>query len=223
MTEVPEKETEGAPRRRRGGRVRDDRPEPVAASGAGRPGNLIVLPGERLSRGAADDEAAAIADDAEGADLDELVDVADGEAGEYAGSENGAAADANRRRRRRGGRGRGRGRGRDADELAATGAATYSSDAGDEEDEDYDELPPAQPPVAAFGSVWDSQIGVPSGNATAPAGSFGSESAEDDEDLDEPEVPEYLLAERRQRGRQGAPTGAAASTGTRSVGLPGRA
>src|SRR5687768_11104160 len=50
MTEVPEKETEGAPRRRRG-RPRDEREVAVAAASSGRSGNLIVLPGERLSRG----------------------------------------------------------------------------------------------------------------------------------------------------------------------------
>ena len=52
MTEVPEKETEGAPRRRRG--RRDERTPEVGSRclgrGAGRQGNLIVLPGERLSR-----------------------------------------------------------------------------------------------------------------------------------------------------------------------------
>ena len=198
MTEVPEKETEGAPRRRRGGRIRDDRPDTPAASGASRSGNLIVLPGERLSRGVGD-EAAATAETADGEVLDEL-DVADGETGDYAGSENGAAADANRRRRRRGGRGRGRGRGRDSDEFVATGATVPG---GEEEDEDdLDELPPSQPAVQAFGSVWDSQIGVPSGTTAPPTGNYGSEGAEDDEDLDEPEVPEYLLAERRQRGQR---------------------
>jgi ribonuclease E len=201
MTEVPEKETEGAPRRRRGGRTRDDRPETPAASAAGRTGNLIMLPGERLSRGPAGEELAATAETVDAADLDETLDVADGEATEYAGSENGAAADANRRRRRRGGRGRGRGRGRDSEELVATGAS-YPAAEPDEEDEDFEELPPAQPAVQAFGSVWDSQIGVPSGTPAASAGSF-SMAGEDEEDLDEPEVPEYLLAERRQRGRQG--------------------
>ena len=61
MTEVPDKETEGGTRRRRGGRRVIERPEreerggrlPVAATGDGpvaMPGNLIVLPGEKLSR-----------------------------------------------------------------------------------------------------------------------------------------------------------------------------
>ena len=209
MTEVPEKETEGAPRRRRGGRIRDDRPETAAASGSTRSGNLIMLPGERLSRGVGD-EPAAIAETADGEELDELVDVAEGEPGEYAGSENGAAADAGRRRRRRGGRGRGRGRGRDSEEFAATGTAYPAGEAGEtgeDEEEEFEELPPAQPPVQAFGSVWDSQIGVPSGTSSASTGVYGTGSDEDDEDLDEPEVPEYLLAERRQRGRQGGNRG----------------
>ncbi len=206
MTEVPEKETEGAPRRRRGGRTtRDGRPEPVAASGSGRASNLIVLPGERLSRGVGD-EIAAVGEVVDGADLDETLDVAEGGAGEYAASDNGAAADGARRRRRRGGRGRGRGRGRDAEELVATGTGLPAGESDDEEEE-FDELPPAQPPVQAFGSVWDSQIGVPSGTAATSAGSYDPQGNEDDEDLDEPEVPEYMLAERRQRGRQGANRG----------------
>ena len=54
MTAVPEKETEGAPRRRRGrGTTADRVAEPVvavAAADAGMTGSLIVLPGERLSR-----------------------------------------------------------------------------------------------------------------------------------------------------------------------------
>ena len=217
MTEVPEKETEGAPRRRRGGRTRDERPElPAVASGPARSGNLIVLPGERLSRGPETDEVAAVADDA---DLDELVEVEDAETGEYAGGQNGseAALDANRRRRRRGGRGRGRGRRDETDVLTGSDAGTTESSAivgsvgsvgADDEDEDFeDELPPTQAPVHAFGSVWDSQIGVPSGTASASAGSFAPGTGEDEDDLDEPEVPEYLLAERRQRGGQRGGTG----------------
>jgi hypothetical protein len=53
---------------------------------------------------------------------------------------------------------------------------------------------PTLPQHSGFGSVWDSQIGV----APPAAGGVG-----DVEGLeDEPEVPEYLLAERRQQGRR---------------------
>ncbi|MDP8904865.1 MAG: NYN domain-containing protein, partial [Chloroflexota bacterium] len=54
MTEVPEKETEGAPRRRRG-RGRDVEREERVVAAAAEPtasGGLLVLPGERLSRAA---------------------------------------------------------------------------------------------------------------------------------------------------------------------------
>ena len=52
MTEVPEKETEGAPRRRRGGRTRDlEREDRVAAASAeSSSAGLTAMPGERLSR-----------------------------------------------------------------------------------------------------------------------------------------------------------------------------
>src|SRR6185436_13504045 len=63
----------------------------------------------------------------------------------------------------------------------------------------------------SFGSVWDSQIGVP-GAAPAAENAAGSvvESFlpdEDEEDLEEPEIPEYLLAERRQRPGTAGPRG----------------
>jgi hypothetical protein len=122
-----------------------------------------------------------------------------------AASENGADAaldDGRRRRRRRGGRGRGRGRRGEGEGIErAEGVAAGSSE---EDDEEYEDVAPAQPPHHAFGSVWDSQIGVPA-SASASAGGTTSEMGGDfvdDEDLDEPEVPEYLLAERRQRGQR---------------------
>ena len=99
MTEVPEKETEGAPRRRRGARVsRDERPQ-VEEPTEEHAGNLVALPGERLSR------AVEVETDLDGTE--------DDEAALAAGSANGAeplSEEARRRRRRRGGRGRGRGR-----------------------------------------------------------------------------------------------------------------
>jgi uncharacterized LabA/DUF88 family protein len=93
-----------------------------------------------------------------------------------------------RRRRRRGGRGRGH-RSR-ALELVG-------------EEGEGEEGAPGLPPVAAanqFGSVWDSQIGM----AGAPE-RLSPVGPADEDDYAEPEIPEYLLAERRRsgRGRQG--------------------
>ena len=195
MTEVPDKETEGAPRRRRGGRGRSADREPaaarVAASAAGdagsMPGNLIVLPGEKLSRAATTP--------GDGADEEQDRAVANGG---RAVAEN----DSGRRRRRRRG-GRGRGRARTDTPLGAT--------AQPEEDEEGAEYhAPRLPQASTFGSIWDSQLGVPT------AVPVSGEPVSTDEDLEEePEIPEYLLAERRQRGarggRPGAPRGARAA------------
>ncbi len=80
MTEVPDKETEGAVRRRRGrGRdvERDDVPAAVAAVPGAQtstmPGNLIVLPGEKLARaaGAEDADEPEVLDPAEVEETDE--------------------------------------------------------------------------------------------------------------------------------------------------------
>ena len=207
MTEVPEKETEGAPRRRRG-RSRDERaaettaiPATAAASGSG--ANLVLLPGERLSRAADSD-----------LDVDELAgDIEELEVPDLAvEATNGVEAaleDGRRRRRRRGGRGRGRGR-QPGDPIEPDDAAEGAAASGGEEDEEFEDesLAPSQPPHQTFGSVWDSQIGVPSASAT----SSGVAGDYEEEDLDEPEVPEYLLAERRQRGQGGRPMGGGART-----------
>jgi uncharacterized LabA/DUF88 family protein len=189
MTEVPEKETEGAPRRRRGGRGRDQEREEraVAAESAAAAGGLTVLPGERLSRvgaPAGDGEADLI--------IDEEADLGDGI---LPGDE---LADAHRRRRRRGGRGRGRGRRPEGEGLPGEVGAGVGED-----EEDFEAVLPPPPPHQSFGSVWDSQLGVP--GSVTPAASAGGPVIESflpeegDEDLEEPEIPEYLLAERRQR------------------------
>jgi len=186
MTEVPEKETEGAPRRRRMRGGRDERAHVAETEERAeeRPGNLVVLPGERLSRAG------------EGAEpeSEEM-----GEEAAYA-SENGhdAGEEGRRRRRRRGGRGRGRGR-RPEEE----GVISAEAEPGlGEEEEEFEELPTAQAPVHAFGSVWDSQLGVPSSAALPPAVELGGGELGEEEEYEEPEVPEYLLAERRQRGQR---------------------
>jgi len=213
-----------APTRGRG-RARPAEPvaAPVAAVAAGVAGgpSLVVMPGEKLSRA----RAAAVAVLAppvaiHAAEVEEPEDAEDVDGNEPHVEGDGTDAPA-RRRRRRGGRGRGRGRGRDDAALTAEGgevAAAATTDAEDDEDHEIDEepqkLPPTKGPATgpakrsthAFGSVWDSQIGVPapSGVGASPT---GVSRIEEDEDFDEPPIPEYLIAERNQRGgaRSGGP------------------
>jgi uncharacterized LabA/DUF88 family protein len=236
MTAVPEKETDMGPRRRRGGtgrgRDRDERggrdrgdrePREVreirepreprgAAADAGLPGNVIVLPGERLSRAAQDVP--------EDVDLDEEVlegaeIAADGEAEGEAGEGQG---EGRRRRRRRGGRGRGRGRraeGEGEGEGAVEGAPAGEADAAETDEEVFlEEELPTMPQHSTFGSVWDTQIGLPKQPVTTAT------DADDEEYDDEPEIPEYLLAERRQqaRGNRGGRNRGGRSGGNRSGG-----
>ena len=202
MTEVPDKQSEGTGERSRGrGRTRRtptaagtgttrSRGRAAAASDAAE-APIVVLPGEKLSR------VAAVAAEPAASDLDEGV-AGEGEAdvasvGER-GSDEAAAEEGRRRRRRRGGRGRGRGRGREEGQFGDEGVAAPGRVAavGEDADELEDEAPsPARRPASAFGSVWDSQIGIgPSLSSPVVAG---------DEDFEEPAVPEYLIAERRQR------------------------
>jgi uncharacterized LabA/DUF88 family protein len=210
MTEVPDKQTEGSGAGRgRGGRGRGrGRPgeaEPVAArvraatngthDVATGPG-LTALPGEKLSKVAPISGPLGVPVE-EGGDgpLDE-------------GDDAGVDADGRRRRRRRGGRGRGRGRGRELEPgfEPAAGAAGLEAlpdqvegDVDEEEDDVEIAAAPRPPRTNPFGSVWDSQLGVPS---SKPA---SIRPAADDEDFDEPEIPEYLIAEQRrgQGGRGG--------------------
>src|SRR5262249_37075273 len=119
MTAVPEKETEGLARRRRGRRdereerderaERPERQERVSAEAL--PGNLIVLPGERLSRAGGPEDGDLDADLDVGA-LDEALEGSDAASADGSADLEGTETDADgrRRRRRRGGRGRGRGR-----------------------------------------------------------------------------------------------------------------
>jgi uncharacterized LabA/DUF88 family protein len=212
MTEVPDKQSEGTGEpRRRGGRGRTTRtttetttptgrtrrapaaPKVAAAAAAAGDVPLVVLPGEKLSRVAA----APVARDSD----DETEDLIAAEAGnvdveaDEAGPEGGSPAfesaedGARRRRRRRGGRGRGRGRREDGTPDDAGEAPAVAAD-----DFEAPVAAPRRPAASTFGSVWDSQIGVP---AAATGGR--QPLAEDDEDLDEPPIPEYLIAERRQR------------------------
>jgi uncharacterized LabA/DUF88 family protein len=230
MTEVPEKQSEGTGdgRRRRGGRTRSGeaaaatptrraptrrRAAPAAPDAVVVDGTLVALPGEKLSRarrGAAaesGDDVAAVAAlvDVEALDseAERPEDVAIDEGGEDQSEES-----RRRRRRRRGGRGRGRGRGREEQAVAGeAGAAGPPEGEAVDEAEEPELLPTPAPrrPAFSFGSVWDSQLGKAPPAAAASAAS--RPLTEDEEDLEEPAVPEYLLAERRRRetgyGRSG--------------------
>jgi uncharacterized LabA/DUF88 family protein len=204
MTEVPDKLTEGrGGRRGRGGRGRGrgdaveeappsrERPSersgerPSERSGGRSParatgGRIVALPGEKLSRAAAAAEGVEpVVEDAV-EEIIEDVELVEGET---------AADGTARRRRRRGGRGRGRGHrdGLPEGEAEAEG-----------EPADVDaEAPAAAPRPNQFGSVWDSQIGM-AGRPERPA---PLPAPADEDDFAEPEIPEYLLAERRRNAR----------------------
>ncbi len=219
MTEVPDKQTEGRGGRRGRGRSRWGRgetPEEVAvAPSEGRPartaargvtprtesrtagGRLVALPGEKLSRAGA-----------EGSEPveEELLDGTSEEVGEAAQGDVAEAGGepAGRRRRRRGGRGRGRGHSHEEGDVDAVEVG----DAAEGEAEVAASSPPARP--NQFGSVWDSQIGM----AGRPEGLTPLTAEEDD--FAEPEIPEYLLAEKRRAGR-GQGRGQGGGRGVRSA------
>jgi ribonuclease E len=211
MTEVPDKESGVTPRRRR--RDGEERPErairtgrrrgspaaatqetEVPAAESSRPVALMPLPGEKLSRGAAIPASVAPAEPE-----DEPEDET-----QQSGDE--PQEEGRRRRRRRGGRGRGRGgRGTEVGEVAEAPVDELEADLPDFSDE----VAPL-PQHAGFGSVWDSQIGVAPERRPAAAAPLRTVPL-DDEDLDtelEPEVPEYLLTERRQQDRRRGGRGA---------------
>jgi uncharacterized LabA/DUF88 family protein len=239
MTEVPDKQSEGTGERTRGGRGRTRRTTtgtPVTATSASRgrarvalveTGDaplIVALPGEKLSRAAA--LAAPNAATAEFEIEDDAEELEPGEASELGSLATGAedmSEEGRRRRRRRGGRGRGRARGREEGALvdAPAGAAPVlgadaDADADDDEDaaEDAAEMPaPARRAASAFGSVWDSQIGIGAPRRATPA-------TDDDEDFDEPAVPEYLITERRQRdGNRGGARGGGGRGGAYAAAL----
>jgi uncharacterized LabA/DUF88 family protein len=168
-------------------------------------GGLVALPGEKLSKAAiaaAARVAAPVAVPvAAPADEEFELDVEEEEilAGQAAEGESGPE-DGQRRRRRRGGRGRGRGRGRLEGEPVAEAVAPPREivarplDLEDEEDEIEIPVAPRPPRSAAFGSFWDSQIGMD----RAPAANLSSIDVDDE---DEPAIPEYLIAEQRRGNR----------------------
>lgn len=262
MTAVPDKETEGAPRRRgrttrpaaeaapeeaaempaaaaaatepgpsgrgpgrrgAGGRAAPRRPAPVVAArsaaeaiaAAGVTAPLRVLPGERLSRvGGASTIAA---ESGAGGDLgmtgavpaaappDEAPEVEPG--GEVVGETPETPMlreeEGRRRRRRRGGRGRGRGRGREREPIGGgvlggeTGEGAFE---GQMETEPAAPYAPFRPPQSTFGSIWDSQLGM---NVPSRPPSADLQPTDEEEEIEEPEIPEYLLAERRRGAAQG--------------------
>ena len=219
MTEVPDKQTEGTGTGR-GGRTRSGRgrgrageAEPVAASagrgrGRARPSTngagatsdaegLVALPGERLSKATGRFDEADLAA-AEVFTLDDMDEGVGGEGTDGGDRETAESRDeGGRRRRRRGGRGRGRGRGRDEAPAPVGERAAPPDDPFEPEDDEADEpIQAPRPRSTPFGSVWDSQLGTPA----APAARLGP-LAEDEEDFDEPEIPEYLIAEQRQGAR----------------------
>ena len=220
-------------------RVRTSAAEPAVAGARGEGAGLVALPGERLARSSGPLTEADLAE-AEVFTLDELDDAAT-DAAHEAAREDGRVEDGEepRRRRRRGGRGRGRGRGRDEDgaaegaegadavevaegapkrvaalPAAASGAsAAPADDEDEEEDEDVSIAPaPRGPKTTPFGSVWDSQIGTPTSASAAPRAPLV-----DEEDFDEPEIPEYLIAEQRRGASRGGPAGGRGARGGRSA------
>ncbi len=209
-----------------GSRARRDRGVSTAAAAPARAdagGTIVALPGERLARVAgslteADLAAAEVftLDDLERPAGGETVDAAAGESSETGEMHEGGEGEP-RRRRRRGGRGRGRGRGRPEEgeagqddqqerrEVAQPGPRARAPQAPVRPIHDDDEEPPAArraPRSTPFGSVWDSQLGTP----VAPAAAALPPLPEDEE-FDEPEIPEYLIAEQRRGGNRGGGRG----------------
>jgi hypothetical protein len=146
----------------------------------------VALPGEKLSRAQTADAASVPIEEP----IEVLVEDL-GEGSEVEGADGAQPTEAGRRRRRRGGRGRGHGGG--AREETAPGED--AAEAGDETEQEGPATPPANRPNQ-FGSVWDSQIGmVGRPERLTPI------TPADEDDFAEPEIPEYLLAERQRGGR----------------------
>jgi uncharacterized LabA/DUF88 family protein len=161
-------------------------------------GGLVALPGEKLSKTTTAAPIRADEPTPVPLDVDLEPDVDDEDATDARPVE-GETEEGQRRRRRRGGRGRGRGRGRSEGELVVgTGMPPREIVARplDVDEEDEEDLPvaPRPPRSAAFGSFWDSQIGMD----RPPAASL---SPIDIDDEDEPAIPEYLIAEQRRGNR----------------------
>ncbi len=192
---------------------------------------LVALPGERLSR-ATRVVSAEPATDAPGDAPDELEELdGDGQEQQGEGGEGRRRrrrrGGRGRGRGHRDGLDAGIAEGGEAGETDAVGAAGESPDAVEADEaatpeptqraprtrraaasgdlptpfDVLDEPAPSRPAPRStpFGSVWDRQLGTPTAR---PAASSLPPLPEDDEDFDEPEIPEYLIAEQR-RGAQG--------------------
>jgi len=224
MTAVPEKQSEGgggtARARGRGrGRTRAPDAEPATrtaqpareSDAVGSAGTIVALPGEKLSRARRTAPVAAPAEADTG--LEETAAAASAADDRELGDEATDEAGRRRRRRRRGGRGRGRGR-----DVTETGTETEAAaDVGATEGEETAESEEPRPPVRAnstFGSIWDSQLGV---SPAHPAATPGRPAAAEVEDLDEPPIPEYLIAERRGRQGGGGPVHGRGPRGARGA------
>ncbi len=141
-------------------------------------------------------EGAQAAEAAEAADGDEAEDVDGDEAVDEA-----AAAPPRPERTPRGGRSR-----------TPSGELPTPFD-----DPDALAAPRRAPRSTPFGSVWDRQLGTP---AARPAAGLAP-LPDDDEDLEEPAIPEYLLTEQRRgqggRGQGGGARGGRGGGGARSA------
>jgi hypothetical protein len=95
---------------------------------------------------------------------------------------------------------------------AAPAAEAEPGEMGEAADLEAEAAPASTAPRPnQFGSVWDSQIGMagrPDRLAPLPA---------DEDDFAEPEIPEYLLAERRRSGTGGRGRGQTGGRGSRSA------
>ena len=219
-----------APRAERpAGRVLASRPAPRSG------GRLVALPGEKLSRATGSDEGAPVDEEL----LDDTLaaevlagEIAAGEIADIEAAEGGENADSTgRRRRRRGGRGRGHGRSGEslgeagegeageapAGEAHAGEAHAGEAIAGEAPASEGDASAPRPVRPNQFGSVWDSQIGM----AGRPARTErAAPVSSDEDDFAEPEIPEYLLAERHRGGnaaRGGRSGGGGGNRGVRSA------
>jgi len=234
--DVVEEAVVAAPRAERpAGRAAASRPAPRSG------GRLVALPGEKLSRATDSGEAAGeeLPDEALAGEID-ASEIAAGEIADIEAAEGGENADSTgRRRRRRGGRGRGHGRsGESLGEAGEVPAGEAPSDEAPAGEVPAGEAPSGEAPAGEamageapasevgegevsaprpvrpnqFGSVWDSQIGMagrpPRTERAAPVSS-------DEDDFAEPEIPEYLLAERRRGGN--AARGGRSGGGSRGV------
>ncbi|HEY5487356.1 MAG TPA: NYN domain-containing protein [Candidatus Limnocylindrales bacterium] len=219
-----------APRAERpAGRVLASRPAPRSG------GRLVALPGEKLSRATGSDEGAPVDEEL----LDDTLaaevlagEIAAGEIADIEAAEGGENADSTgRRRRRRGGRGRGHGRSGEslgeagegeageapAGEAPASEAHASEAPASEAPASEGDASAPRPVRPNQFGSVWDSQIGM----AGRPARTErAAPVSSDEDDFAEPEIPEYLLAERHRGGnaaRGGRSGGGGGNRGVRSA------